>query len=147
MASVNKVILIGNLGADPEKRYTSSGMSICNLRIATTDVSGSGENRKETTEWHKCVCFAKTADNAANYLRKGASVYVEGRLHTSTYDDKDGVKRYSTEVVVDQLKFLDRKDGGQRAERAPYVDTPPASAMEEPAPAHEEKPKDDDFPF
>jgi single-strand DNA-binding protein len=123
-------------------------MAICNLRVATSEVSGKGYDRKETTEWHKCVCFAKTADNATNYLRKGASVYVEGRLHTSTYDDKDGVKRYSTEVVVDQLKFLDRKDGGQRADNAPHLDTPPASAMEEPDRSGTKKPQDDsDWPF
>jgi single-strand DNA-binding protein len=149
MASVNKVILIGHLGADPEKRYTQAGMAICNLRVATSEVSGKGDDRKETTEWHKCVCFAKTAENAATYLRKGAGVYVEGRLHTNAYDDKDGVKRYSTEIVVNELKFLDRKGGDGPRDREDRVDTPSSAAMEEAAQVGAPtKPDDDDqFPF
>lgn len=113
MASVNKVILIGNLGADPETRYAPSGDAICNLRIATTEVwkdKSSGE-RREATEWHRVVFFGRTAEVAAQYLRKGSQIYVEGRLQTRKWQDKDGQDRYTTEIRGDEMKMLGGRQG------------------------------------
>ena len=106
MGSVNKVILVGNLGADPELKYTPSNRPLCNLRIATTDVfkDKSGQ-RQEKTEWHRVTVWGDTAENCNKYLSKGRSVYVEGRLQTRSYD-KDGQKHYATDVVADRVVFL-----------------------------------------
>ncbi len=115
MASVNKVILIGNLGRDPEVRYLPSGSAVCNLRIATTESwkdKASGE-KKEITEWHSVVLFDKLAEIAGEYLRKGRSVYIEGRLQTRKWQDKEtGADRYSTEVRVDVMQMLGSREGG-----------------------------------
>ena len=116
MGSVNKVILVGNLGADPELKYTPSSRPLCNLRIATTDVfkDKSGQ-RQEKTEWHRVTVWGDTAENCNKYLAKGRSVYVEGRLQTRSYD-KDGQKHYATDIVADRVVFL-----GQRRRRAAEV--------------------------
>jgi len=115
MASINKVILIGNLGADPEIRYTPSGQAVCDLRIATTEQwTDKGGERKEQTEWHRVVVWGKQAENCSQYLSKGRQCYVEGRLQTRQWDDKDGNKRYTTEIVAQTVKFL----GGGRGEGA-----------------------------
>ncbi len=110
---VNKVILIGNLGQDPEIRTTGGGSSVCNLRIATTtrrkDQSGQWNDQ---TEWHSVVCFGRTADNVANFMRKGRQIYIEGRLQTRKWQDREGKDRWSTEVVADNVKFLGSRDGG-----------------------------------
>ncbi len=115
MASVNKVILIGNLGRDPEVRYLPSGSAVCNLRIATTESwkdKASGE-KKELTEWHSVVLFDKLAEIAGEYLRKGRSVYIEGRLQTRKWQDKEtGADRYSTEVRGDVMQMLGSREGG-----------------------------------
>lgn len=104
---VNKVILIGNLGADPEVRYTANGMAVVQIRIATTERVPVGEgNWEDRTEWHRVVAFGKTAENCGNYLSKGKQVYVEGRLQTRQWEDAQGVKRYSTDVVVREILFL-----------------------------------------
>src|ERR1051325_4567792 len=115
MASINKVIVIGNLGADPELRYTPGGQAVCDLRVATTEqwTDKSGE-RKEQTEWHRVVVWGKQAENCSQYLSKGRQVYVEGRLRTRQWDDKDGNKRYTTEIVAQTVQFL----GGGRGEGA-----------------------------
>lgn len=107
MASVNKVILIGNLGRDPETRYTTGGDAVTNLRIATTETwkDKSGE-KQEKTEWHTVVLFGRQAEIAGEYLKKGRSVYIEGRLQTRKYTDKEGQERYSTEVVGDRMQLL-----------------------------------------
>ena len=104
MASVNKVILLGNLGRDPETRYTTGGDAVTNLRIATTETwkDKSGE-KQEKTEWHSVVLFGRQAEIAGEYLKKGRSVYIEGRLQTRKYTDKDGVEKYSTEIVGDRM--------------------------------------------
>ncbi len=152
MASVNKVIILGHLGADPEVRYTSSGTKVVSLRVATTDVVGTGETREERTEWHRITVWGKTADHCGNYLKKGRLVYIEGRLQTRSYDDKDGIKRYSTDIVANTVKFLgagERSEGGRPPERSERQDSPgrPAS-MDEPAtPFDEPKAPEDDFPF
>src|ERR1041384_7756585 len=113
MASVNKVILIGNLGRDPETRYTTGGDAVTNLNIATTDTwkDKNGE-KQEKTEWHRVVLFGRTAEIAGEYLKKGRSVYIEGRLQTRKYTDKEGVERYSTEIVGDRMQLLGSRDGG-----------------------------------
>ena len=113
MASVNKVILIGNLGRDPETRYTTSGDAVTNLRIATTETwkDKSGE-KQEKTEWHTVVLFGRQAEIAGEYLKKGRSVYIEGRLQTRKYTDKEGVEKYSTEIVGDRMQLLGGREGG-----------------------------------
>jgi len=113
MASVNKVILIGNLGRDPETRYTTGGDAVTNLRIATTETwkDKSGE-KQEKTEWHTVVLFGRQAEIAGEYLKKGRPVYIEGRLQTRKWTDKEGVEKYSTEVVGDRMQLLGSKDGG-----------------------------------
>jgi single-strand DNA-binding protein len=110
---INKVILVGNLGADPEMRTTGSGMAVCNLRIATTTRKKSQDGSwEDATEWHAVICFGKTAENAGQWLKKGRQVYIEGRLQTRKWQDKEGKDRWSTEVVCNELKFLGSKDGG-----------------------------------
>jgi single-strand DNA-binding protein len=113
MASVNKVILIGNLGKDPETRYAPSGDAICNITLATTDTwrdKASGEKR-EATEWHRVAFFGKLAEIAGQYLRKGSAVYVEGSLRTRKWQDKDGQDRYTTEIRADEMKMLGSRQG------------------------------------
>ncbi len=116
MASVNKVILIGNLGKDPEVRYATSGSAICNVTIATSRQwkdKTSGE-RQEETEWHRVTFFDRLAEIAGEYLKKGRPVYVEGRLKTRKYTDKDGVERYTTDIIATEMQLLgSREDGGR----------------------------------
>jgi len=113
MASVNKVILVGNLGADPETRYAPSGDAIANIRIATTDRwrdRSSGEMR-EATEWHRVAFYGKLAEIAGQYLRKGSQVYIEGSLRTRKWQDQNGQDRYTTEIRADQMQMLGRREG------------------------------------
>src|SRR5258708_21204444 len=115
MGSINKVILIGNLGADPELKYTPSSRALCNLRVATTEVFKDKTGvKQERTEWHRVTVWGDQAENCSKYLSKGRSVYVEGRLQTRTYD-KDGQKHYATDVVADRVVFL-AGGGGAGAE-------------------------------
>ncbi len=110
---VNKVILIGNLGADPEMRSTGSGMAVCNLRVATsTRRKDRDGNWTDHTEWHNVVVFGRTAENINQYCRKGKQLFIEGRLQTRKWQDRDGNDRYSTEVVGENVKFLGGRDGG-----------------------------------
>lgn len=114
MASVNKVILIGNLGRDPETRYAPSGSAICNVAIATSrnwKDKASGEKREET-EWHRVVFFDRLAEIAGEYLKKGRPVYVEGRLKTRKWTDKEGQERYTTEIVAEEMQLLGSREGG-----------------------------------
>ena len=114
MASVNKVILIGNLGRDPEVRYTPSGAAVCNVSVATTRnwKSKEGGERQEETEWHRVVFYDRLAEIAGEYLRKGRPVYVEGRLKTRKWQDKEGKENYTTEIVADQMQLLGGREGG-----------------------------------
>ncbi len=116
MASVNKVILIGNLGRDPELRYTKSGQAVANFSIATNDrwTDKQGQ-QQERTEWHRIVTWGKTAELCAQYLSKGRSAYIEGALQTREYEDKEGIKRYTTEVVAQRVQFLGGRGEGQGA--------------------------------
>ncbi len=111
--SVNKVILIGNLGADPEMRATQSGLQVCSFRVATTETSGRGDERQEKTEWHSIVAWDRLAELCGEYLKKGRKVYIEGRLQTRKWQDKEGNDRYTTEVVAREVVFLGgRGEGG-----------------------------------
>lgn len=111
--SVNKVILIGNLGADPESRTSQSGTTVANLRIATTErMKDRDGNWSDHTEWHRVVCFGRTADNVVRYLKKGRQIYVEGRLQTRKWQDRDGNDRWSTEIVANDIRFLGGREGG-----------------------------------
>ena len=113
MASVNKVILIGNLGADPEMRYLPSGEAVTNLRIATTDTWKDRDgNKQEATEWHRVSFFGKTAEVCGQYLKKGSAVYVEGSIRTRKWQDQSGQDRYSTEVRGDRMQMLGGRSGG-----------------------------------
>ncbi|MBI5599271.1 MAG: single-stranded DNA-binding protein [Deltaproteobacteria bacterium] len=140
MAGVNKVILVGNLGADPEIRYSPSGVAVGNFRIATsenwTNKAGQKENR---TEWHRIVTFGKLAEICGEYLNKGKQVYIEGRIQTRQWQDKDGNKRYTTEVVANTMQML-----GSAGDRPAAVEAPSSEplAAEEPPPT-----ETDDIPF
>lgn len=129
MASVNKVILVGNLGANPEVRYMPSGDAVASVRLATTDRykdKASGEY-KEVTEWHRVAFFGRLAEVVAQYLKKGVSIYVEGRIRTRKWKDGDGVDRYSTEIVADQMQMLGgrrpaNESGGRAGDEPPMKD-------------------------
>jgi single-strand DNA-binding protein len=123
MASLNRVTLIGNLGADVELKQTPSGHAVANLSVATSYKPKNGE---EKTEWHRVTCWGQTAENCAKYIAKGSKVYVEGRLETRSWE-KDGQKRYVTDIVAERVMFLSTKPGGQRQQRdeGPAGDGPP----------------------
>lgn len=113
MASVNKVILVGNLGRDPEVRYMPNGEAVCNFSIATTDSwKDKAGAKQERTEWHNIVMYRKLAEIAGEYLKKGRPVYVEGRLQTRKWQTKEGQDRYTTEIIADQMQMLGGRDGG-----------------------------------
>jgi len=114
MASVNKVIIVGNLGRDPETRYMPNGDAVTNVAVATTESwkdKNSGE-KKELTEWHRITFYRKLAEIAGQYLKKGSQVYVEGRLQTRKWTDKDGVEKYTTEIIADTMQMLGGRSGG-----------------------------------
>jgi single-strand DNA-binding protein len=146
MASVNKVILVGNLGRDPELRYTQSGQAVVNFTLATNEnyTKKSGE-REERTEWHRVIAWARTAELCAEYLAKGRTVYVEGRLQTREWEDREGQKRRTTEIVAQTVQFLGGRGGagggggggGQR----------PSGAGEAAAGSSAPPPPEDDIPF
>jgi single-strand DNA-binding protein len=140
MSGINKVILVGRLGADPEIRYTQSGAGVANFNLATSEnwLDREGQ-RQERTEWHRVVVWGKMAETCSQYLGKGRQVYVEGRLQTRSWDDKDGNKRYTTEVVANTVQFLDKS--GDRPAAGSSLDANPISAPQE-AP-----PMDEDIPF
>jgi len=166
MASVNKVIIVGNLGRDPEIRYMPSGDAIANIAVATSYKSkdrNTGE-QKETTEWHRISFFGRMAEIVGQYLKKGSSVYVEGRLQTRKYTDKDGVEKYATDIVAENMQMLGGRSGmggdagmddGGGYESAPQSRPAPAARQAPPAPAARPAPKpapnfsdmDDDIPF
>lgn len=138
MASLNRVTLIGRVGADPEIRYTQAGQATCSLRIATdesyTDRDG---KRVERTEWHRVAVFGKSAENCNQYLGKGSLVYVEGKLATRKWQDQKGQGRYTTEIHADRVQFLDRKENGpqkpaqRKEDRKAALDNAKTSAMDD----------------
>ncbi len=121
MASVNKVILVGNLGKDPEVRYNAQGAAMCNISVATTSQwkdRQTGE-RVEQTEWHRVVFYNRLAEIAGEFLRKGRSVYIEGRLRTRKWQGQDGKDNYTTEIIGDQMQMLGGRDGGEGYSNSP----------------------------
>ena len=152
MASVNKVIIVGNLGADPETRYLPSGEAVTNIRVATTDKwkdKASGE-MKEATEWHRVSFFGRLAEVAGEYLKKGSQVYVEGSLRTRKWQDKEGQERYTTEIVADRMQMLgSRQGGGDAAARMGDAKEPVTAGEAKGAkkPAGKFDDLDDDIPF
>ena len=152
MASINKVVLIGNLGRDPEVRYMPSGEQITNITVATTDRwrdKATGE-QKEATEWHRVAFFGKLAEVAGQYLKKGSQVYIEGKLRTRKYTDKDGVDRYQTDIIADVMQMLGSKQDGsmqpagtkQPAQRNSYAEAKQTGRR--PGPAYDDS---SDIPF
>jgi single-strand DNA-binding protein len=144
MASVNKVIVLGNVGRDPEIRYSQGGEAIANVALATSRKwkNKDGEQQEET-EWHRVSLFGRLAEIVSEYVHKGDPLYVEGRLRTRKWTDKDGVERYTTEIVVDQMQLLGSR-GDRGGERAP----PPArQAPPQSAPQKKQESFDDDIPF
>lgn len=116
MSGVNKAIIVGNLGADPDLRHVPGGQAVCELRVATTESRKDKDGqRKDLTEWHRVVVWGKTAEACAKYLAKGRMVYVEGRIQTRSYDDKEGQKRYITEIVASDVQFLGGGGGNREA--------------------------------
>ena len=139
--SVNKVMLIGNLGKDPEVRFTSSGRAMGRFPIATSEVWMDAEGqRQERTEWHNVVVWGKQAETCGQYLAKGRQVFVEGSIRSRSYDDKSGNKRYVTEIVAQRVRFLGGGGGGRVAPEA-------GGPVEEPAAGGDAPPMDDDIPF
>jgi single-strand DNA-binding protein len=155
MASVNKVILVGNLGRDPEVRYTPDGAAIANISIATTSkYKNKAGEMVEETEWHRVTFFGRLAEIAGEYLKKGRSVYVEGRLKTRKYTDKDGVEKYATDIVANEMQMLGSREGmgapsggDDGFSSAPPPASRPAAkpAANKPAPNFADM--DDDIPF
>ncbi len=157
MASVNKVILVGNLGADPEMRYLPSGEAVVNLRLATTDTwKDKDGNKQEATEWHRVSYFGRQAEVCGQYLKKGSQIYVEGSIRTRKYQDKDGVEKYATEIRGDRMQMLGsrqgmgsdgpREGGGGRSERSPQGQDQKRPAAAQPAGGNFND-FDDDIPF
>jgi single-strand DNA-binding protein len=134
MASVNKVILIGNLGKDPEVRYLPSGDAVANISIATTETwKDKGGEKQEKTEWHRVSMFSKLAEIAGEYLKKGSQVYIEGRLETRKWTDKEGHERYTTEIRADRMQMLGSRSGGSERMAPPDDDASPRSTTAAPA--------------
>lgn len=150
MASVNKVILVGNLGRDPETRYFPDGGAVTNVSIATTDSWKDKQGEKqERTEWHRVAFFGKLAEIAGEYLKKGSQVYVEGSLQTRKWQDKDGQDRYTTEIRADRMQMLGRRPDGDQAPDEATQPQGSARPRREPAAAGAGKFDDfeDDIPF
>lgn len=141
---VNKVILIGNMGADPEVRYTQNSTAIANISIATSVVwkdKQTGEPR-EQTEWHRCVAYRRLAEVIGEYLKKGSKVYVEGRLQTRKWTGTDNVERYTTEVVINELQMLDSRQGGNQGQQASHYPQGGQQQMQQrPAPQGQQRPQ------
>jgi single-strand DNA-binding protein len=162
MASVNKVILVGNLGRDPEMRYLPSGEAVANLAIATTDkYKDKAGQMVEQTEWHRVSFFGRTAEVCGQYLKKGSQVYVEGSIRTRKYTDKEGIEKYATEIRGDRMQMLGGKSGGGMADmddggfnQSPQRSQPQGASSRGNAPAAAQRPAssgfddmDDDIPF
>ena len=165
MASVNKVIIVGNLGRDPEIRYMPSGDAIANIAVATSYKSKDRQTgeQKELTEWHRISFFGRLAEIVGQYLKKGSSVYVEGRLQTRKYTDKDGIERYATDIIAENMQMLGGRqgmggdagmggmdDGGgyePQQRPAPRQAPPAPAARPQPKPAPNLSDMDDDIPF
>jgi single-strand DNA-binding protein len=151
MASVNKVILVGNLGKDPEVRYMPNGEAVCNFSIATTDSwKDKAGAKQERTEWHSIVMYRKLAEIAGEYLKKGAPVYIEGRLQTRKWQDKEGKDRYTTEIISEQMQMLGGRSNADSDDSSNDYDQtpPPEQSPAKPAPGGNNFDDfEDDIPF
>ena len=150
MASVNKVIVVGNLGKDPESRFMPDGKAVCNFSVATTDTwkdKATGE-KKVATEWHRISTFGRLAEICGEYLKKGSQVYIEGKLRTRKWQDKEGQDRYTTEIIADAMQMLGSRSGMGSGDSREMRE-PAASAESRPAkkPAGQFQDMDDDIPF
>lgn len=147
MASVNKVILVGNLGADPVVRYLPSGEAVVNLSLATTDTwKDKNGDKQEATEWHRVSFFGRLAEVCGQYLRKGSQIYVEGSIRTRKYTDKDGVEKYATEVRGERMQMLGSRQGGGEPAASPSPPDRPTARPTAPA-GNDFAGLDDDIPF
>ncbi len=135
---VNKVILIGNLGADPEVRYSQNGTAVANFRVATTETWKKEGEKEEQTEWHRVVTFGRLAEICGEYLSKGSKVYIEGRIQTRKWEDRDGNTRYTTEIVAREMKMLSPRGAGDASQSGTYREEEPPMA---------DAPMEDDVPF
>jgi len=146
MSGINKAMIVGRLGRDPEIRYTPGGVAVANFSVATSEEWKDKESneKKERTEWHRIVAFGKLGEICGEYLSKGKLVYVEGRIQTRSWEDKDGNKKYTTEIVASDVQFLDKKDSGSGDYPRKGQDDKPERGSGGPA-FHESK--DDDIPF
>ena len=149
MASVNKVIILGNLGADPELRYTNSGTAVANFRIATNDRwTDKGGESQERTEWHSIVAWSKLGEICGKYLKKGRPVYIEGRLQTRSWEDQSGNKRYTTEIIAQNMQMLGGRDGASAGAGDWDADKSGSVSAELPEiPVNANSNADDDLPF
>jgi single-strand DNA-binding protein len=140
-------MLLGRLGRDPEKKYTNSGIAVCNFSLATSESVKKGNNWEEKTEWHKIVVFGNQAENVSKFVKKGSLVFVEGRIQSRSYQDKDGNDKYVTEIVSNLIRFLDMKDSGD-SERTYQAPSGGEKAKAEPKPPVVDiDDDDDDLPF
>lgn len=152
MSSLNKVMLLGNLGRDPELRTTPGGQQVCQFSLATTETTGSGESRKEVTEWHRIVVWGKLAELCARYLKKGRTAFIEGRIQSRDWQDKDGNKRTSVEIIASDVRFIGGDRGASSGEERRSERAPSPARDNERAPAEAAEPRggfhdDDDIPF
>lgn len=150
---VNKVILVGNLGADPEVRYGTSGSAICTIKIATSDswIDKQSGQKQERTEWHRVKLFGKLGEIAGEYLRKGKQVYIEGSIRSDKYTDKEGVERYTTDIIANEMQMLGGAGGGGGGDREEGSAPPQRAARPASAPPRSNAPPaeefEDDIPF
>ena len=143
--SVNKVMLIGNLGRDPEVRYTPAGRAVARFSLATGEVwTDADGNRQERTEWHNIVVWGKQAESCSQYLSKGRQVFIDGSIRSRSYDDRDGNRRYITEIIAQRVQFLGGARGSEGAVAAPPTDPPAGQEEQAAAPSAA---GDDDIPF
>lgn len=151
MASVNKVIILGNLGRDPEIRALSNGESVANLAVATTENwKDKDGNRQEKTEWHRVILYKRLAEIAGEYLAKGSQVYIEGRLETKKWTDKEGVEKFTTEIIGNELKMLGSPAGAATTDKSSATAATrqqQPQSKQAPRPAARHDPVDDDIPF
>ena len=146
MAGLNKAILIGNLGKDPEIRYTPSGMAVANFSLATTENWTKDGQRESRTEWHRIVAFGRLAEICGEYLSKGTQIYVEGKIQTRDWEDKDGNKRYTTELIANQMQMLGTRDMADAPRSSATPSAAPSAKSDIPEPPYPDT-QDDDIPF
>lgn len=146
--SLNKVMILGRLGRDPEKKYTASGVAVCNFSVATSESVKKGSSFEEKTEWHKIIVFGNQAETVSKYVKKGSLVFIEGKIQSRSYQDKEGHEKYVTEIIANSVRFLDLKEGGssERVYHPKEGNAEQSGESSESAPAMIEG-DEDDLPF